>query len=741
MVGDSKVQLNFRVLSIVNIISRTIWLIVLILAYNSLAVTPVSAHALLVRSNPAANAVLEKAPVQVEIFFSEPLDPQVSSISVFDSTNRAVDAGDVRVDPSDPLRMTVTLHALPGGVYTVTWKALSIVDGHQSVGTFPFAVGIENADAVREVSQSTTARIPFTALVAKFLLLASLATLVGQRLFIALVWDPALKSNQIEKPVLWTTLYRLGLIGVLISTGLGILSQAGQATGSELLPPWSIHTAHILFQTRLGVLWLLRLALAMFAVWLAFGKTSHLRDWLGFAVNLFLLLTVTLISHAATDARPFFPILGDWLHLVGMTFWLGGLVYLFTGIRKLQQLDSQLRTKLTSLLTSRFSINAIFFVSLLGVTGLYSASLRVGSWTALLTSLYGHVLLVKQGFVAALLVIAATNLLIITPRLTRERLQGTSNSALLSTFGKILIVELTFAGLLLASVSFLTYVPPARAPSVSSDLTDRTRVDDLNVGINISPGRVGQNTFTLQLNENSQPLASAKEVLLRFTPLEGNIPPSELELISTGGGTFTAKGVHLSLPGDWQVQAVIRRENKFDAFADFDFTLRNPGSTEEATVIPRQAGILILTVGLLCALLTASIKGNAILRFGAGTTLTLLLLGFGIFYINNPITFVEQTNPIPATSESIAAGQETYSTHCASCHGATGKGDGPVGLTLNPRPADLSQHAIAGIHPDSQLFEWITNGFPGSQMPAFRTALSDTDRWNLVNFMRTLAPK
>jgi hypothetical protein len=64
-----------------------------------------------------------------------------------------------------------------------------------------------------------------------------------------------------------------------------------------------------------------------------------------------------------------------------------------------------------------------------------------------------------------------------------------------------------------------------------------------------------------------------------------------------------------------------------------------------------------------------------------------------------------------------------------------------VGVTLNPRPADLTQHAIPGIHTDAQLFEWITNGFPGSRMPAFKSALSDTERWHLVNFIRSLAPK
>ncbi len=75
------------------------------------------------------------------------------------------------------------------------------------------------------------------------------------------------------------------------------------------------------------------------------------------------------------------------------------------------------------------------------------------------------------------------------------------------------------------------------------------------------------------------------------------------------------------------------------------------------------------------------------------------------------------------------------------CHGPTGKGDGPLGLTLVPRPADLTIHAVPGVHTDGQLYEWITNGFPGSAMPAWRNSLSDTDRWNLVNFIRTMAPK
>src|SRR6185503_390869 len=92
-----------------------LWLTLIIFLYSAWAVTSVSAHAILLRSNPAANAVLDQPPVQVEIFFTEALESNLSSIRVFDSNNLAVDAGDVRVDPAQPTRLTVSLHRLADG--------------------------------------------------------------------------------------------------------------------------------------------------------------------------------------------------------------------------------------------------------------------------------------------------------------------------------------------------------------------------------------------------------------------------------------------------------------------------------------------------------------------------------------------------------------------------------------------------------------------------------------------------
>src|SRR5574341_1666756 len=341
-----------------------------------------------------------------------------------------------------------------------------------------------------------------------------------------------------------------------------------------------------------------------------------------------------------------FSILSGVLLLIG---WLGGLVYLFTGIRQLQQLDDQLRTKPTSLLTRQFSANAVGIVAIIGLTGLYSAYLRVGDWYELLNSLYGHALLVKQGFVAGLLVIAATNLLIISPRLNRERIQGTANSKLVSSFGKILIVELTFAGLLLASVSFLTYIPPAKiAAPANTDFTSVKQADDLKVEMGISPARVGQNEFMLVLiASDGQPVYTAKEVLLRFTSNQANIPPSELQLVGDGSGMYMAQGAHLSFPGKWQVQAIVRRQDKFDVYANFDVTLRTPGSSDK-TASSKQTGALLLSIGLLSVLITIIIKASNGIRFGLGVPLALLIFSLEVYYLTRPpILENSQANPIP----------------------------------------------------------------------------------------------
>ena len=103
-----------------------------------------------------------------------------------------------------------------------------------------------------------------------------------------------------------------------------------------------------------------------------------------------------------------------------------------------------------------------------------------------------------------------------------------------------------------------------------------------------------------------------------------------------------------------------------------------------------------------------------------------------------PAAEAQKKNPVPVNDSSIALGQKIYLQRCAGCHGKTGKGDGPDAADLGIHPAKLSDAAVQE-QTDGALFWKVTVG--KKPMPNYRTRLSPTDRWNVINYLRTLARK
>src|SRR5947209_9509635 len=100
-----------------------------------------SAHAILLRSDPAKDALLDAPPSQVRMWFSEDLNPAFSTAVVVNANNKRVDKQDAHVSASDPREMDVTLTPdLPPSVYVVVWRTDSADDGHILRGSFLFTV-------------------------------------------------------------------------------------------------------------------------------------------------------------------------------------------------------------------------------------------------------------------------------------------------------------------------------------------------------------------------------------------------------------------------------------------------------------------------------------------------------------------------------------------------------------------------------------------------------------------------
>ena len=125
---------------------HTIPLVALGLALLALVLLAAGAAAhdpdILVKSDPPDGTVLQQSPTQVSAWFNTELEPEYSTLQVFDINHRQLDNGDGGVDPNDPehASMVVSLPELPEGVYLVRWTAVAVVDGDLIGGVFTFGV-------------------------------------------------------------------------------------------------------------------------------------------------------------------------------------------------------------------------------------------------------------------------------------------------------------------------------------------------------------------------------------------------------------------------------------------------------------------------------------------------------------------------------------------------------------------------------------------------------------------------
>ena len=118
--------------------------------------------------------------------------------------------------------------------------------------------------------------------------------------------------------------------------------------------------------------------------------------------------------------------------------------------------------------------------------------------------------------------------------------------------------------------------------------------------------------------------------------------------------------------------------------------------------------------------------------------LCLCLMGFDVFAQDNwvaPFEAREIVNPYVGNQIAAQKGGVLFQKLCWTCHGKTGLGDGPAGKNLNPQPKNFNLEIIQS-QSDGELFWKISNG-KGMMLP-YKHSLSEEQRWQLVNFIRSL---
>jgi mono/diheme cytochrome c family protein len=93
-------------------------------------------------------------------------------------------------------------------------------------------------------------------------------------------------------------------------------------------------------------------------------------------------------------------------------------------------------------------------------------------------------------------------------------------------------------------------------------------------------------------------------------------------------------------------------------------------------------------------------------------------------------------NPLKSNAAATSDGGKTYATYCSPCHGTKGKGDGIAAAGLNKIPADHTSAAVQ-VQTDGAIFWKISEG--NNPMPGYKKIFSETQIWQLVDYIRTLS--
>ncbi|MGH2617906.1 MAG: copper resistance protein CopC, partial [Thermomicrobiales bacterium] len=621
----------------------------------------VAAHAALARSNPAAGATLAEPPVELRLEFTEPLEPAFTGADLLDASGAAVPGISVSIAPeNDRHLIVVPPPGLPDGAYTVAWRNLSAADGHTLQGYFGFRIGEEGSVGEAAFAAPAASGSESVRALTRGLALIGLAALLAIAPVTLIVLRPAQRAVGSLSATSLPFLRRYTVLAAALAL-LGSLA-ALVAQAMAVVPDTALVTAvmRTIGETRYGQLWLLRAALILLAIALAAFAFWGRQRWrqpallAGTALAAIMPWPFSLLSHAAAQQEGrAAAVAADALHLLMASVWSGGLFLLaLVLVPALRSLPADERRAAWRTAIPRFSMIGLAAWGVLLLSGLYSAWLHVGTVAALRDTSYGQSLLLKLALLVPVLALAAFHF-----ALGKSSLHGRGANRISLTVGAEAL--LVFAVLLV--VGRLIGLEPAREIMAARTPTQLVvplafaTDEGIRAGtLAISPGTPGVNIFSLEVE--GSPLPEGAEGVLRFNLPAQAIGAQELRLPASGPNRFQAEGSELALPGEWQVEAIVRAIGAFSWSSDITVPLaQTPPTAPEPNPPPHFApaaivGMIAIAIGVAgLAVAVAATGAFSLRRLGIAAT------GAVAVAIGGAIAFGSRLAPVPLEPAPVVA--------------------------------------------------------------------------------------
>ncbi len=524
------------------------------------------AHAALLHTVPQASGVVNAAPKEVALTYSEAVEPRFAIVSVTDAAAHQETAGPPRRSPTNPDTLLVPLKHVSEGWYLVYWRVIS-VDGHPVRGAFTFAVGPNEGPLPQFVVPSTseTAATP-KLLTARWLVFLSVMGAIGLAALRLVIARPVIRrvpgTSLRAVTIAFAAVSAVGLVAIPVYTQMSTADFALRSffAFGDVIP---LIRASAFGRAYIDLWICFALFVAATAAAIRIDRPDREQRSLaellsGIGVLLAAgatLLVPGLAGHAAQTAPRGLSVSLDWLHLASGSLWVGGLIGLLFLWRSLPR---DVRVDGLVVVVPRFSNVAFVSVLVLIASGTWAAVLHLPTLATLWTTSYGKALLVKIVLLAAAMMLASGNLLRTKPRLSRrDRAPGAARLLRQLVTGEtVLVAAAIFAAAVLSSLAppskALASVGGASAHVGPGPVTHTVTKNGYTFGFLVSPNKAGlANAFSVKITRHGKPVRGA-DVVITLEMLDMEMQNQAFRLTETSPGVYTRPpSAALVMVGHW----------------------------------------------------------------------------------------------------------------------------------------------------------------------------------------------
>ena len=539
-----------------------------------------SAHPFLLDSEPGQGQNAPAGTTQIITNYSEAVEIGFSELRVYDANGNQVDNKDTAYNGGET-SLIVTTPPLEDGVYTITSKVLSKIDGHLVQAAIVFGVGDVKIDSslLEKQENSETTFIPES--IARFPGLVGQTIVLGGVIVSITIWS----SQQTRFREVFADINEQFKIKFSKIIGIGVIATFASNFIMLGVQTWRLETSPLdVIGTTFGTTWLIRMIITIIIIglwfWMEKKNEITIKGQIPLLIaSLILIATTTMMGHGASTELEA-PWILDYSHNLLSSIWIGGVIFFaFVALPTITKTENSIKEKITLSLIPRFSGLFIIAIGILIITGPTLLWFLDDNVASLTDSTYGKLILIKIAIAAAM--IGFGGMYQIKFLKNMHDLEKLNISRKIS---KPLKFEAGLGIALLAVVALLVNSSLPAGEIQSADAIQGTFgyesvlfSENAKFDVKVLPAGIGSNTISVIVTSyDNKPLADISGLKVKVSNPQKNISPIEAEVTENIQDSVTkySADATFGFAGNWQIELEAQRAENSNENAIFSLQIK-----------------------------------------------------------------------------------------------------------------------------------------------------------------------